>query len=444
MSTESAATYKEIEKAYGEGDFDRALDIAKELAQELSKNQAKANEDSISDRLLLITGHIYLYGLNQPKEAQAMYEAVLANNTNPSLSELAKASLNTCTQRNHNENNQEEKKDTNPPNQSNAQHTPDESREEINQASEERSREPFETPATPWIQELSNPDNAHAALEATWLQATDSGHPQSSTSDFQASRANAEPWAEQTAPAIAPDGASPRLPEETSSEKDLPETTAPALETQVIDPSPTETNHSPDKKEIVYLANKDSEENLENLKSTHKEPTDEAHRNPPTDDVALEDNSQLEDPTHPHEEELTESDQDRAEKISDQHFTEANITTEEEILEELDIQATYIELLEPDTTSNEDIPEESTEEYLEQLQGEDRSTQLEIAETTDTPVLEATNASLETDASLPNYALGDLVVELPPSPPFSASENRPQQPQERSKNWKRFFQLKRP
>ena len=444
MSTKSAETYKEIEKAYGEGDFDRALEIAKELAQELSENQAKANEDSISDRLLLITGHIYLYGLNHPKEAQEMYEAVLANNTNPSLSELAKASLSTCIQKNQNELSQEEEKDTNPPSQSNWQHTPDEPREEINQPSEERSREPLDTPAMPWIQELCNPDDAHAALETTWSQAFDAGQPQSFTSDFQANRANAEPWAEQTAPAIAPDGASPRLPEETPPEKEPSETIAPALETHVIDPSPTETNLSPNKKEIVNSANEDSEENQENLKSTHKDPVDEAHKNPPTDDSAPEVNSQSEDSKHPHEEQPTESDQETTETISDQNFTEANITTEEETLEELDTQAPYIDPPESDTTSNKDIPEESTEEYLGGLQDEDRSTQLEGAETTDLPVLETVNASLETDASLPNYALGDLVVELPPPPPFSASENRPQQPQERSKNWKRFFQLKRP
>jgi len=296
----------------------------------------------------------------------------------------------------------------------------------------------------PWIEELCNPDDAHAALETTWSQAFVAGQPKSFTSDFQASRANAEPWAEQTAPAIAPDGASPRPPEETPPEKDPPETIAPTLETQAIGPSPSEKNLSPDKKEIPNSANEDSEESQENLKSTHKEPVDEAHKNPPTDDSAAEVNSQSEDSTHPHEEQPTESDQETTETISDQNFTEANITTEEETLEELDTQAPYIDPPESDTTSNKDIPEESTEEYLGGLQDEDRSTQLEGAETTDLPVLETVNASLETDASLPNYALGDLVVELPPPPPFSASENRPQQPQERSKNWKRFFQLKRP
>ena len=44
----------------------------------------------------------------------------------------------------------------------------------------------------------------------------------------------------------------------------------------------------------------------------------------------------------------------------------------------------------------------------------------------------------------PDYSLGNLVVELAPSPDEPPSENRPQQPQERGQSWRRFFKLKRP
>ena len=443
MSSKNEDTYRDIERAYGEGDFHQALKIAKQLAQQLSEDRAEADQDSIVNRLLLLTGHIYLYGLNQTKEAQEMYEAVLANNANTSLSELAQASLNTCTLKSKTERNQEESNDTESSNQINLQDTPAEPELEINQPSHETHRDPPEAPAAPWLQELTNPEDAQATLEKAWSETIAEAPIQSSTSDSQPSESNAEPWAKQTATSIAPNGTEQRPREDGSPEEDLTETTPPAIEIENVDPAPTETNPSPDKKELDNSAEKETEENLECLEFIDDAPVDEAQGNALSEAAIASSNSQPEDSTRSYGEQSTESDSEKAEEHPVHHFDESDTTEEEKIDEGSGNQISSITPQELDATANEEIPGEPIEECLEEPESEGRLTQLEVAETTDESVLEAADPSLETDATTPNYASGDLVVEVPPPPPTSESENRPQQPQERGQSWRRFFKLKR-
>ena len=85
MSGSLEEAYVAVERAYGQGDFAGAL----QLAQVLQPHVPPGRPDLLDQRLQLLIGHIHLYGLNQPAQAAAAYTAVLKGCTEPSYRELA-------------------------------------------------------------------------------------------------------------------------------------------------------------------------------------------------------------------------------------------------------------------------------------------------------------------------------------------------------------------
>ncbi|MFM2158049.1 MAG: hypothetical protein RLZZ124_523 [Cyanobacteriota bacterium] len=77
--------YVAVERAYGQGDFTRALQLAESLRPQVQKGRP----DLLDHRLELLVGHIHLYGLNQPEQAANAYNAVLQGCSEPSYRELA-------------------------------------------------------------------------------------------------------------------------------------------------------------------------------------------------------------------------------------------------------------------------------------------------------------------------------------------------------------------
>ena len=265
MSSASEGRYGAIERAYGEGRFSDALERAKALLTELQGPEATAESQAVLGRLQLLTGHIHLYGLGQPDEARAYYQAV-ANSSAPStLVDLAQAGLKRCEE------------------QPAASAAPAAS----TQASSPVTPEGLDLPATPWLNQLSEPQEALTALQAAWREV----------------------------PASPP--ASTPLPDEGT-----PATPWGIDEATSASEAETPADHS--------LA----EGSGEDTSATKKEPA---------------------------------------------------LHTEVELVDEQD-----------------------------------------------------------SSSPGPDYSLGNLVVELAPSPDEPPSENRPQQPQERGQSWRRFFKLKRP
>ena len=146
MSSASDGLYGAIERAYGEGLFIDALERAKALLTELQGPDASPEAQAVLGRLQLLTGHIHLYGLGQPDEARAYYQAV-ANSSAPStLVDLAQAGLKRCEE------------------QPAASAAPAAS----TQASSPVTPEGLDLPATPWLNQPSKPQEALSALQAAW------------------------------------------------------------------------------------------------------------------------------------------------------------------------------------------------------------------------------------------------------------------------------------
>ena len=83
------AAYLAVERAYGQGEFSAAL----QLATELQTRIAAGREDLLDHRLNLLIGHIHGFGLGQPAEAAAAYTQVLATCSNPAYRDLASQGL---------------------------------------------------------------------------------------------------------------------------------------------------------------------------------------------------------------------------------------------------------------------------------------------------------------------------------------------------------------
>ena len=96
MSSASEGRYGAIERAYGEGQFSDALERAEALLTELNRPDAPPKTQAVLGRLQLLTGHIHLYGLGQPDEARAYYQAVAHSTAPTTLVELAQAGLKRC------------------------------------------------------------------------------------------------------------------------------------------------------------------------------------------------------------------------------------------------------------------------------------------------------------------------------------------------------------
>ena len=269
MSSASEGRYGAIERAYGEGRFSDALERAEALLTELQGPDAPPETQAVLGRLQLLTGHIHLYGLGQPDEARAYYQAVAHSSAPSTLVELAQAGLKRCEE------------------QPAASAAPAAN----TQASSPVTPEGLDLPATPWLNQLSEPQEALSALQAAWR-------------DVPASPPAATPLPDEGTPAT-PWG-------------------------------------------IVTAAD------------------------------------------------------------------EASSASEAE------------------TPADHSLAEGSGEDASEQKQETALHAEVELVD--------------EQDSSSPgpDYSLGNLVVELAPSPDEPPSENRPQQPQERGQSWRRFFKLKRP
>ena len=265
MSSASEGRYGAIERAYGEGRFSDALERAEALLTELQGPEAPPETEAVLGRLQLLTGHIHLYGLGQPDEARAYYQAVARSCAPSTLVDLAQAGLKRCEE------------------QPAASAAPAAS----TQASSPVTPEGLDLPATPWLNQLSEPQEALSALQAAWREVP-----------------------------ASPPAATP-----------LPDEGTPATPWGI----------------------------------------DEA------------------------------SSASEAETRADHSITEG--------------------------------PEEDTSE-----------TKQETALHTEVELVDEQDSS----SPGPDYSLGNLVVELAPSPDDPPSENRPQQPQERGQSWRRFFKLKRP
>lgn len=148
MSSASSDRYAAIERAYGEGRFSDALQGAEALLFELQARASGPESETDLSRLQLLTGHIHLYGLGQPQEAQAYYQAVAGSRAPSTLVDLAQAGLQRCQL------------------QPAAQEEP---------SSQQAIGDLPELPATPWLNQLSEPQEALSALQAAWNEVPASG-----------------------------------------------------------------------------------------------------------------------------------------------------------------------------------------------------------------------------------------------------------------------------
>lgn len=148
MSSASSDRYAAIERAYGEGRFSDALQGAEALLHELQASASGPESETALSRLQLLTGHIHLYGLRQPQDAQAYYQAVAGSMAPSTLVDLAQAGLQRCQL------------------QPAAQEEP---------SSQQAIGDLPELPATPWLNQLSEPQEALTALQAAWNEVPASG-----------------------------------------------------------------------------------------------------------------------------------------------------------------------------------------------------------------------------------------------------------------------------
>jgi hypothetical protein len=148
MSSASSDRYAAIERAYGEGRFSDALQGAEALLHELQARASGPESETALSRLQLLTGHIHLYGLRQPQDAQAYYQAVAGSMAPSTLVDLAQAGLQRCQL------------------QPAAQEEP---------SSQQAIGDLPELPATPWLNQLSEPQEALTALQAAWNEVPASG-----------------------------------------------------------------------------------------------------------------------------------------------------------------------------------------------------------------------------------------------------------------------------
>lgn len=142
MPSPEEQAYSAVERSYGQGDFSQALALAEALQPQLQPQRS----DRLDQRLQLLIGHIHLYGLAQPQQAEAAYRAVLESCSEPSYRQLAEQGLQLSSQ---------------PPAEATAPASADQ-------------------PATPWLQQLPNPEAAAAQpvptaspqAAAPWLETT--------------------------------------------------------------------------------------------------------------------------------------------------------------------------------------------------------------------------------------------------------------------------------
>ena len=94
MSGSLEEAYVAVERAYGQGDFATALQLAVALRPQVQAGRP----DLLDQRLQLLLGHIHLYGLNQPGPAATAYAAVLESCNEPAYRDLASQELDLSRQ----------------------------------------------------------------------------------------------------------------------------------------------------------------------------------------------------------------------------------------------------------------------------------------------------------------------------------------------------------
>ena len=167
MSSASSDRYAAIERAYGEGRFNDALQGAEALLLELQGSASGTESETDLSRLQLLTGHIHLYGLGQPQDAQAYYQAVAGSTAPSTLVDLAQTGLQRCQLQ--------------PP-------APQE------QSSLQAIGDLPELPATPWLNQLSEPQEALTDLQAAWNEVPASGPPPVIATPTVLNGSPATPW----------------------------------------------------------------------------------------------------------------------------------------------------------------------------------------------------------------------------------------------------------
>jgi hypothetical protein len=212
MPSPEEQAYSAVERAYGQGDFARALELALALQPQLPPNRP----DQLDQRLQLLIGHIHLYGLAQPREAAAAYQAVLASCSEPNYRQLAEQSLELCAP-------------TDPAEPS--------SPEAETQASS-ASATAADLPATPWLSQLQDPQQALTQIQAAWATAEPASQPIAPVLQ-EAPEPPATPWAtsNDTRLEAAEVAASPE-PSEHSPEPEPPADTTPPAPEPPLDPAP--------------------------------------------------------------------------------------------------------------------------------------------------------------------------------------------------------------
>ena len=148
MPSPEEQAYSAVERAYGQGAFPRALELALALQPQLEPGRP----DLLDQRLQLLIGHLHLYGLAQPREAEAAYQAVLDTCQEANYCQLAEQSLLLCAQQ------------PDPPKPTPAS-TP---ASQQPTSSTPNHGEPSELPATPWLQQLQDPQQALSEIQEAW------------------------------------------------------------------------------------------------------------------------------------------------------------------------------------------------------------------------------------------------------------------------------------
>lgn len=145
------AAYIAVERAYGEGRFAAALEQAQALQPQLQAGRS----DQLELRLQLLIGHIHLYGLQQPSQAAAAYGLVLEQSSGTTYEALASQGLELC---------QQQRQQAAPP-----------ATAPIHTVAEP-SAPGAELPATPWLQQLSDPERALQDIQTAWSTAVPTPH----------------------------------------------------------------------------------------------------------------------------------------------------------------------------------------------------------------------------------------------------------------------------
>ena len=97
MDEDFQQRYQAAERAYGAGHYDEAHEIATALLDQLSGTAKDPEEEKAllgwRAFVALLLGHIELYGLEQPSQASAFFQTVLASQPHDTLRELAQQGL---------------------------------------------------------------------------------------------------------------------------------------------------------------------------------------------------------------------------------------------------------------------------------------------------------------------------------------------------------------